>query len=141
MVKKIRRFMVLSVLLVLLLPSGCSWMMDACDATNSTIGVVGAYVDEAQFAVQSARKVAMTLPDAIKPDGINAVNVAEASLFSVAQLATTATEQCDAIDLPKMFKDFAEAWDKVKQILDKTGGASSLGVIDPKAYGLGKGAK
>lgn len=138
---RIRPLATFILLLSALSVCGCSGALrDACDATNSAVGVAGAYVDEAQFAVDRARDVAASMPDSLKPKAINAVNVAEAALFAVTQAATTASQQCASFDLAQLFSDFANAWQVVKDILDKTGGGAS-GIIDPKAYDIGKKAE
>ena len=123
--------------------SGCGGSLsNVCVEANAAIASVGAYVDEAQYAIDRARKLAEALPSELRDEALVAVAASEASLFAVTQTATKISRQCAAFDLPTMFRDFADTWDAVKAVLDTFGGGvKSVGLVDPGAYELGKSTK
>lgn len=115
-------------------------LTSACVEANAIVASVGAYLDEAQFAIDRARALAKALPAEIQGDALKAVEAAEAALFVVSKAAATASAQCRQLDIPDLFRDFAVLWDAVKALLDVFGGEQAGGLIDPQAYELGKGS-
>lgn len=116
-------------------------VQSACLEASAAVAAVGAYVDEAQYAVDRARNLAESLPKELRADALKAVEAAEASLFVVSKVAATASAQCRSLDVPSLFRDFAEVWEGVKGLLDVFGGPEAGGLVDPSAYEIGKEAK
>lgn len=120
----------------------CSSSLEGiCVEATSVIASAGAYVDEAQKAVDRAYDIASALPHGARDEALKAVSIADATLFAVTQAASAASLQCAKLDIPTLFRDFANAWDGVKDKLDVHGGSETPVLIDPKAYSLGKSAK